>query len=74
MHPTSILIVTGLWTFMIGYLWHLRLPEVKLVQKNEYETDQYFLQNVQCMILLILEFCKICEHEIVLQEGKSKQK
>ena len=24
--------------------------------------------------MLIHEFCKICEHEIVLQEGKSKQK
>ena len=45
-----------------------------LVQLNEYETDRYFLQNFQCMTLLIHAFCKICEHEIVLQEGKSKQK
>ena len=44
------------------------------VQLNEYETDQYFLQTFQCTTLLIHAFCKICEHEIVLQEGKSKQK
>ena len=43
-------------------------------QLNEYETDQYFLQNFHCTTSLIHAFCKICEHEIVLQEGKSKQK
>ena len=44
------------------------------IQLNEYETDQYFLQNFQCTTMLIHMFCKICEHEIVLQECKSKQK
>ena len=44
------------------------------VQLNKYETDRYFLQNFQCTTMLIHEFCKICDHEIVLQECKSKQK
>ena len=43
-------------------------------QLNEHETDRYFLQNFQCMTLLIDAFCKIFEHEIVLQECKSKRK
>ena len=43
-----------------------------LLQLNKYETDRYFLQNFQCATMLIHEFCKICDHEIVLQECKSK--
>ena len=41
---------------------------------DETETDWYFLQNFQRIAMLIHAFCKICEYEIVLQEGKSKQK
>ena len=44
------------------------------IQLNEYETDQYFLQNFQFTTILIHSFCKICDHKIVLQECKSKQK
>ena len=44
------------------------------LQLNEYETDRYFLQNFQCTTLLIHEFRKVCNHEIVLQECKSKTK
>jgi hypothetical protein len=44
----------------------------KNVQLNEYETDRYFLQNFQCKTVLHA-FCKICEHEIVLQKSKQKQ-
>ena len=44
------------------------------VQLNEYETDRYFLQNFHCMTMVIHAFCKIYEHEIVLQDWKSKQK
>ena len=45
-----------------------------IIQLNKYETGLYFLQNFQCTTMLIPAFCKICEHEIVLQECKSKQK
>ena len=41
---------------------------------NENETDRYFFQDFLCITLLIHMFCKICEHDIFLQEGKSKQK
>ena len=34
----------------------------------------YFLQNFQCTTILIPAFCKISDHETVLQECKSKQK
>ena len=51
-----------------------REEPTKKLQLYEYETDRYILQNFQCTTLLIHEFCKICEHEIVLQESKSKQK
>ena len=44
------------------------------LQLNENKTDQYFHQNFQCMTFLIQVLCKICDHKIVLQEGKSKQK
>ena len=44
------------------------------VQLNENETDRYFFQDFLCITLLIHMFCKICEHDIFLQEGKSKQK
>jgi hypothetical protein len=53
-------------------MYHLEY--VNKVQLNKYETDQYFLQNFQCTTMLIHEFCKICDREIVLQECKSKQK
>ena len=43
-----------------------------MLQLDEYET--YFLQNFQFTTILIPVFCKICNHEIVLQECKSKQK
>ena len=41
--------------------------QTSMVKLNKYETDLYFLQNFQCMTMLILAFCKICEHEIVLK-------
>ena len=44
------------------------------IQLNKYETDRYVLQNFQCTTMLIYEFCKICDHEIVFKECKSKQK
>ena len=34
-----------------------------MLQLNEYETDQYFLHNVQCMTMLIYSFCESCEPE-----------
>ena len=43
------------------------------VQQNEYKTIRYFSQNFQCKTMLIHTFCKIFEHQIVLQECKSKQ-
>ena len=38
-----------------------------IVQLNKYETDQYFLQNIQISnnCLIIYAFCKSCEREIV---------
>ena len=69
---------TSLWPLKQLKLWEPKLgrlkPNSSSVQLNEYEADWYFLQNFQCMKLLIHRFCKICEHEIVLQGGKSKQK
>ena len=44
------------------------------LQLNKYEISRYFLQNFQYTTLLIQMFSKISEHEIVLQECKSKQK
>ena len=35
------------------------------IQLNEYETDQYFLQNFQSTTMLIHAFGKICEREVV---------
>ena len=45
-----------------------------IIQLNENEIGRYVLQSFQGLTLLFHAFCKICEHEIVLQEGKSKQK
>jgi len=40
-----------------------------MVQLNKFETDPYFLQNLQFTTIVISAFCKICElnteHEIV---------
>ena len=38
------------------------------------QIDTYFLKKFQCATILIHVFCKNCEHEIVLQECKSKPK
>jgi hypothetical protein len=66
-------------TFKSNHQWKLLdgIPKIivgETVQLNKYETDRYFLQNFQCKTMLIPRLCKICEHEIVLQECKSKQK
>ena len=36
-------------------------PDPGVVQLNECETGQYFLQNFQCTTMFISMFCKSCE-------------